>query len=123
MSNNYVSPGEVIQFANTTGNAITSGSVVVVGAALGVALVNIPASTGVGSVAIEGVFELPKASGGEINAYTRPVWDVSAKKFIHTAGASTDIVGGCIAIETAASAATTVKVKLTPASAALKGGG
>ena len=65
MAKNHVQPGKVLDYVNTTGAAIASGSVVVVGALLGVALVDIPVGA-TGSVAVDGVFSVPKVAGAAI---------------------------------------------------------
>jgi predicted RecA/RadA family phage recombinase len=59
---NFLFEGKTVQYSNA-GSAITSGSVIVLGRHVGVAVVDIAATTGVGSVAIEGVFQLTKKSG------------------------------------------------------------
>lgn len=63
MSENVVEPGAIMPFANA-GSAILSGAIVKIGAAAkyGVALEDIAATTGVGPVAVEGVFEIPSVS-------------------------------------------------------------
>ena len=75
MAGNFVQPGDVIQY--TAGADITSGSVVKIGALLGVALTDI-ANGATGSVAIRGVFTVPKVSAAVILQGERLVWDVSA---------------------------------------------
>ena len=54
---NYVQEGEILQFTNT-GTAISSGDPVMMGNIPGVAVTDIAATTGVGSVQIKGVFNL-----------------------------------------------------------------
>lgn len=62
MTSRYKQPGETITWSNT-GSAVTSGAVVQVGfQQMGIALVDIAGSAS-GSVALDGVFTLPKASG------------------------------------------------------------
>lgn len=56
---NYIQPGEVIDFANTTGADIASGQAFLVGDKLAVAEVDIANGT-TGTAAICGVFSLPK---------------------------------------------------------------
>lgn len=75
MADNYVQAGDVIQY--TAGADITAGSVVKIGALLGVALTDI-ANGATGSVAIRGVFTVPKVSAAVIAQGERLVWDVSA---------------------------------------------
>jgi len=57
MATNQYADGNVVEYTNTTGSTITSGSGVVVGDMLGVALVDIP-DTESGAVAVSGVWKL-----------------------------------------------------------------
>jgi len=111
MAKNYIKPGEHLTF--TAGADVASGSAVLLGSLLGVALTAV-ANGKEGEAAIEGVWELPKATGAAINAWTKPSWDVSEGKFIASGAANGDLDNGVVAVETAGSAATTVKVKLLP---------
>lgn len=115
MATNYVSEGEVLPFVNTTGNPIASGAVVVVGHTLGVALVNI-APGGVGSVAIEGVFIVPKVATAEFAQGEKLLWSAADKAFAASAKptASGDIAGAAIAWASASNGADTCQVRLTP---------
>lgn len=115
MATNYKQPGAVIQHANASGSTITSGSVVVVGKILGVALSDI-ANGATGPVQIEGVFVVPKVSTAVITAGANLLWDVSAKAFdIGTAVAAAGDVSGppAVAFEAAGSGVTTLAVKFT----------
>ena len=71
MAKSYVQDGAVVDYA-ITGSAISSGDVVMIGSngdsVIGVALQDIAATTGVGSVGVEGVFDLPKADAAVIAA-------------------------------------------------------
>lgn len=58
---NFVQAGNVIQYSNV-GSAIVSGDIVVIGDRVGVAMVDIAATTGVGSVSMDGVYDLPKTT-------------------------------------------------------------
>lgn len=60
MATNYVQEGGIIQYTNA-GSKINAGSAIVIGNIAGVALTDI-AQNATGSVAIEGVFTLPKAN-------------------------------------------------------------
>jgi len=113
MTTKYVMDGDVIDYANT-GSAIAAGSVVAIGNLIGVALVDIPATSGVGSVKLSGVFNLPKATGAEWAQGAKLLWDVSAGKFdVGTATPATgDISNCCVAAAAAGSAATTGWVML-----------
>ncbi len=113
MSTNYIQDGNVIQY--TAGADITAGSVVKMGGTLGVALTDI-ANGATGSVAIQGVFELPKVSGAVIAQGESLVWDVSAGKFDdNLATPATGDVSGASAIawEAAGNGVTTLAVRLT----------
>ena len=115
MTTKYIQPGKVIQY--TAGGTIAAGAVVVMGNTLGVALVNM-VSGQTGSVAIEGVFTLPKASAAVIAQGESLTWDVSAGNFDDNAAtpASGDITGAAaLAFAAAAATTTTVQVKLTGA--------
>ena len=112
MSKNFIQNGEVINFTNS-GSAIVSGAVVVVGNLVGVALTNIGTNE-TGAVAIEGVFELPKATAAVIAVGEKVLWDVSAGKFDAKSAtpATGDISNACAAWEAAGAGATSVKVRL-----------
>ena len=71
MAKNHVQPGKVLDYVNDTGADIASGDVVKAGALLGVALKDIPDSE-TGSVAVDGVFAVPKVAG-TANARAGPV--------------------------------------------------
>ena len=66
MAQNRIQPGKTIPFANSSGSTILSGSPVIIGTKVGVALVDIP-DGGTGSVALEEVWELPKLTGNAFN--------------------------------------------------------
>ena len=115
MATNFEQDGKVIDFANS-GTAISSGSVVVVGATLGVALVDIAATTGTGAVSIDGVFNVPKVSAAVIAQGERLSWDASASAFDDDAAtaATGDVTGeSAMAFESAGNGVTTIAVKFT----------
>ena len=120
MSTNFVQKGSVIQYANA-GSAIAAGEVVVMGHTIGVALEAIAATSGVGSVAIEGVFTVPKVSAAVFAQGEKLIFDVSATPpaFDDSAAtpASGDITGGAVAMVAGANLETTCVVKLTPGNA------
>ena len=114
LSTNYVQDGAVIQHT-ASGSAITAGSVVVMGNVLGVALVDI-ADGSTGSVAVKGVFSLPKVTGAVIAKGDSLTWDVSAGNFDDNAAvaASGDITGAAaFAFEAAGAGVLTLDVCLT----------
>jgi predicted RecA/RadA family phage recombinase len=73
MALNKYSEGKVLDYTNASGVDIASGDTVLIGTLLGVALVNIPDGE-TGSVAIEGVFEIRKATGA-ITQGANLYWD------------------------------------------------
>lgn len=118
MATNYVSDGNVIQWTNGTGSAVSSGDLVVAGHTLGVALVDI-ANGASGSVAVEGVFTAPKVSAAVFTQGEKLIWDASAGAFDDSAAtpATGDITGGAVAWIAGANNETTCTVKLTPGNA------
>lgn len=111
MATTYVRDGKTLTYTNSSSTAIASGDVVLMGNTVGVAIADIPATSGTGAVQIEGVFTLAAAAGAWVqgdNLY----WDASASKFTKTASGNT-LAG--IAADTKASAATTGNVKLNAA--------
>lgn len=115
MAKNYVQEGNVINWTNNTAAAVASGDVVVIGQIIGIALVAI-AIDAAGSVALEGVYTVPKVTGAVIAVGESLTWDVSAGKFDDNAAtpATGDITGAAaVAFESAGSGATTLKVRLT----------
>lgn len=113
MASNFVSEGNVVQY--TAGANITAGSLVKMGGTLGVALVDI-ANGATGSVAIGGVFTLPKVSGAVIAQGESLTWDVSAGAFDDNLAtpATGDVTGAsAMAWAAAGNGATTLQVRLT----------
>lgn len=106
MAKNYIQPGEVLDV--TAGAAITSGSGILVGVRLGVALADI-ANGAVGSVAVKGVYSLPKLSTDVVAQGALLYWDNTNKRLTTTATANT-LAG--YAAAAAASGATTVNIAL-----------
>jgi len=113
MATNFKQEGDILYYANSSGSTIASGAVVVMGNIIGVALEDI-ANGSTGSVAVEGVFTLPKVTGSAWTIGSKLLWDVSAGKF--DVGSATPATGDvsmcCVAAAAAASAATTGAVKL-----------
>jgi predicted RecA/RadA family phage recombinase len=103
---NFIANGKVLEVTATA--AITSGAAILVGDIVGVPII----SAAIGekaSVSIEGVYELPKATGA-IAQGKKVYWIVATSNFTGTAGSN--VLAG-IAYEAAASADTTVKVALS----------
>jgi len=115
MATNFVQDGNVIDYSNS-GSAISSGDLVVMGETLGVALVDIAATTGTGAVAVTGVYNFAKVSAAVIAQGESLTWDVSAGAFDDNAAtpATGDVTGAaCFAAEAAGNGVTTIAVKLT----------
>lgn len=113
MATTHVLDGSVLQ--HTAASAISSGDVVVMGSLLGVALTDI-ASGETGSVAIKGVFRLPKLGAAVIGQGETLTFDSSADAFDdnQATASSGDVTGSCaVAASPAGSGAETVDVLLT----------
>ena len=115
MASNFKQPGDVIPWVNGSGVAKVSGQVVVVGKVLGVCLVDI-ANGATGSVALDGVFSVPKVSAAVIAQGENLTWDASAAAFDDNAAtpATGDVTGPpAVAFEAAGSGVTSLLVKFT----------
>lgn len=127
MARNYVQPGDVINFVNTTNEDIAAGAVVVMGdavnATLGVALVDIPEGEA-GAVGF-GVFDMPKVNAAVIAQGESVTWDVSVGQFDDNAAtpAAGDVSGpSAIAFESkGATTDETILVKFTGVPGTLTG--
>lgn len=110
---NEVQAGKIMEYENS-GSAISSGDVVIIGERVGIALADIDATTGTGSVALDGVFLVDKATG--------TAWSQGDKLFYNSAGpnftktATSGYVYAGIAFEAAASGDATGYIKLDQAS-------
>lgn len=120
---NYIQEGERITWTNGTGSDVAAGDPVVIGSQIGVACVDI-ADGDSGAVAMEGVFELPKATGTAIPQGDKALFIVADGNFnaASTTAAAGDISGCCVAWEAAASAATVVRVKLNVGAGTVEAG-
>lgn len=118
MSANYKQVGNTLEYSNT-GTAISSGDVVIVGSLVGIAETDIDATTGVGTVNVEGVYEVACNSADVIAVGQTLVWDASATEFVDAnTPASGDNTGGVVAMTAAAGTVVLVEVKLLPGSGA-----
>lgn len=118
MSANYKQVGNTLEYSNT-GSAISSGDVVIVGGLVGIAETDIAASTGVGTVNIEGVYEVACNTADVITVGQKLTWDASADEFVDTNTPATgDNAGGVVAMTAAAGSVVLVEVKLLPGSGA-----
>jgi predicted RecA/RadA family phage recombinase len=96
----------------TPGSAVAAGDVVVQGDLVGVAKQPIAANA-LGALAVVGVFDFAKATGGStgITAGTKVYWDATNKVATATAG-SNKLIGKVT--KTAADGDATVRVRLCP---------
>ena len=85
MAKNYVCEGDVLDYTNT-GAPIPSGGVVVMGKRIGVALADIPTNS-VGSVAVTGVWTLPRLVTDDTAVGEVLYWDAVNNRVTETAGA------------------------------------
>lgn len=112
---NQVNQGNTLLYTNS-GTAISSGDVVVVGATLWVAAVDI-ANGESGILKTNIVIDAPKVDAAEINVGETLLWDLDAGKFDDNAAtaAAGDISGAAaVAMETkGATSDDTIRVKLT----------
>ncbi len=108
---NFVQPGDVVPI--TAPALLASGDPVLVGSLFGVATTDI-ANGAEGEVQVEGVFDLPKTTGGGTAFAEGDVarFDVSAGAFDPTAAASGDADVGLV-VKAAADGDATVRVKLS----------
>jgi predicted RecA/RadA family phage recombinase len=106
---NYVQDGDFVEF--TAGATITSGQLVQVGSLFGVAVTDV-ANGSRGTIALEGVFTLPKlvAAAGDATTAGGPVY-FSAGSVSGSDSSGTRTLCG-YSLDVAAQAATTVKVRL-----------
>lgn len=122
MARNYKQEGAVLSYTAGEGEDYSAGDVIVLGDTVVIALVDI-AEGETGSVATEGVFSVPKASGTAWSIGQKLDWDASANAFtVGATPAAGDVIGCAIAAADAGSAATTGYAKLTPGTGAYESG-
>ncbi len=105
---NYVQPGHSIEYSNS-GSAIASGAVVAVLDRCGIALTDIAATTGVGTVNLSGVYTLTKDNDEAIAQGEMLYFDASDSTVTKTAAGNTPIG---VAHEAATETSTSMKVRL-----------
>lgn len=112
---NSIQKGDYIEWSNGTGSDVASGDVVPLQHCVGVAVTDI-ADGESGTLAIEGVFEVPKVPAAVFAAGEKLIYDDSAAQFDDSSAtpAAGDLTGAAIAVEPGANAETTAVVKLTP---------
>jgi predicted RecA/RadA family phage recombinase len=105
----FIHDGNSIDY--TPGSAVTAGAVVVQGELVGVAKVDIPAST-LGALAVAGVFDFPKATGAgtAITAGANCYWNAGAQQATTTATGN-KLIGKCV--RAAADADATVRIRMS----------
>jgi len=111
MAQNYQQEGRVLPWTNGTGAAVAAGDPVAVGALIGIALDDI-ANGAAGSVALDGVWIMPKAAALAIDQGDLVYWDATGEAITKTSAGNT-LAGAAFA--DAAAAAATVSVKLMAA--------
>lgn len=116
MAANYRQVGNTLEYSNT-GSAISSGDVVVIGDLFCIAETDIAATSGVGTVNIEGVYEVACDTADLITAGQYLVWDASTTKLVDAnTPAAGDNTGGMVAMGAAGTGVVLVDVKLLPGS-------
>lgn len=105
----FIHDGNSIDY--TPGSAVTAGAVVVQGELVGVAKVDIPAST-LGALSVTGVFDFPKATGAgtAIAAGANCYWNAGAQQATTTATGN-KLIGK--SVRAAADADATVRIRMS----------
>lgn len=111
MATNIIGTGEIVQYTNT-GTAIAAGDMVLIGNLLGVALTDIAATTGVGSVQISGCVVKDVAKDGSSLNFGQGAlyWNLANK--ISETNTSATLTYNAFAGEAAGTGATTVNLIL-----------
>ena len=105
---NFIAPGNTLDWTNTTGADVLSGTPVPLGAVVGVAAGDTPAG-GDGVLKVAGAFDLPKVDGSAWAQGDALSWDSDAGGFQpdrSLAPASGDVRNVAFAVQAAGSAAT-----------------
>jgi len=121
MATNHKQEGKIIDYINDTGADIVSGAVIAVGNLIGVALVDI-ADTETGSVQIDEVFTVPKATAAVIKQGESVTWIAANNNFDDNAATAVagDIENACIAMESKGDGDLTIDIKLNVGVGAVK---
>ncbi|TQI66739.1 DUF2190 family protein [Clostridium sp. KNHs216] len=106
----YIQEGKIINYQNSTGSAIAYGDVLVLTGRIGVAVADIP-NGALGSVELEGVFEIPAESTPTLTVGQTVYWDATNSRVTGTKPESGEIVAG-IVVEPKTAAESTALVKL-----------
>lgn len=107
MANGHIREGKTLPYTNGTGSAIAAGTVIEMGAMIGVALGDI-ANGATGMIAVDEVWELSKETGVAFTIGDQLYWDADNNRLDKT---NTNIPCGKAAAN-AASDATTAQVLL-----------
>jgi predicted RecA/RadA family phage recombinase len=111
MAKNYIKPGDVIDWKNSTGAAVASGAPVVIGnQQMGIALVDI-ANAATGSAAKEGVFSLSKNTSNAVVQGQKLWWDATAGEVVNAPAINTYFIGYADQAELAATATVLVDLE------------
>lgn len=119
---NYVDGGTTVNYSNSSGSAIASGTMLVMGHTVGVALADI-ANGSSGAVQVAGKVTAAKVSAAVFAVGEKLVFDISAGSgagaFDDSSAtpAAGDITGGAVAAVAGAASETTCTVILTPGNA------
>lgn len=108
MAGNYIMSGDVIDWTNGTGSAVASGAMVLVGARVAVALVDI-ANGATGTARVRGVFTVAKLSSDTPAQGALLYWDNTNKRLTTTSSGNT-LAG--FAAKAAGNGATTVEISI-----------
>lgn len=122
MARNLIQDAGPIEWTNTTGGTVTSGSVVRIGHTIAIALVTLAAgATGAIDCTPGRVFRVPKVSGAVFVAGEKLIWKAATSNFDDSLAstATGDVTGAVIAAAPGASGETTAIVMLTPGNATL----
>lgn len=107
MATNYVQPGDTIEYAH--GSAVDSGELITIGDKVGVALGSFEADEA-GSYAVDGVFEVPKASAADAMGVGASAYEASGEATDVDDSGSNTYAG--FVTEPAGAGDTTVRIKL-----------
>jgi len=106
---NFIQPGDSVEYSNS-GAAIDSGDMVAVGHRIGIALTDIAATTGKGTVNLDGVYSLAKSTSEAVAIGVQLYANTTAQTVTATPAAG--LVPCGVAHEAGAETAATVNVRL-----------
>lgn len=106
----YIQDGKIINFRNTTEDAIRYEDVIVLTDRIGVAAMDIPAG-GLGTVAVDGVFQVPAETTSAFAVGQTVYWDKPNGRVTATKAESGPVMAGMV-VEAKASATASALIKL-----------